>query len=209
MRHPSIPQRSLVAPEPAYRRLPVLFLPFWIMALLFTRSQGAGSELYEGVELLGFALIFAGALGRLWCRLYSVGEDADALPRHGPYSLSRNPLYFFSLMVIVGICLGMENGFVAVISAIAALAYFAFVLPIEEGAKLYRFRDAFLFYSARVPRLFPRFAFPRTRQLVQVDLRKLSLAILDVAILLSAVVFIEGLEMVESVHLLPHIPVPF
>lgn len=53
--------------------------------------------------LLGLLLVGVATVGRLWCSLYISGHENSELITTGPYSLSRNPLYFFSLPGFAGI----------------------------------------------------------------------------------------------------------
>src|SRR5689334_20903012 len=75
-----------------------------IILLLFTRPVLAeGSQGHEFMELAGFLLVLVCFLGRLWSILYVGGRKNDELISIGPFSITQNPLYFFSTVGTVGI----------------------------------------------------------------------------------------------------------
>ena len=48
--------------------------------------------------LVGCLCVGAAMAGRMWCAQYIAGYKNDVLVREGPYSVCRNPLYFFSFL---------------------------------------------------------------------------------------------------------------
>ena len=58
---------------------------------------------------LGIFLAAIGAIGRLWCSVYISGYKTNRLITSGPYAMCRNPLYFFSLIGVVGVALVTET----------------------------------------------------------------------------------------------------
>lgn len=63
---------------------------------------------HESVEDFGRVLIAICILGRCWCTLYIGGRKGETLVSVGPYSLCRNPLYFFSFVGAAGV--GAQTG---------------------------------------------------------------------------------------------------
>lgn len=105
---------------------------------------------------LGIILAAVGALGRLWCSSYVAGNKNRRLIDVGPYSLTRNPLYFFSFIGGLGIAITTETIVIPVIFTIWFFWYYRAVIAGEEiylksafGADFQRYRD-------HVPRLLPR-----------------------------------------------------
>lgn len=130
-----------------------------LVALILISS----SALKERMPLLSTFLNFAGiamvavaCLGRLWCSLYIAGYKTDTLVDQGPYSMCRNPLYFFSLVGAVGIGLASETLLIPAIILFAFAAYYPLVIKSEEAALLKRHGHAFKTYFEKVPRFFPR-----------------------------------------------------
>ena len=58
---------------------------------------------------IGIVLVAVASLGRMWCSLYIAGYKDNRLVKEGPYSLCRNPLYFFSMIGVVGIGCATET----------------------------------------------------------------------------------------------------
>lgn len=64
-------------------------------------------------ELVSLLLVIAGAFGRVWASLYLGGRKNATLVQAGPYSLCRNPLYFFSAVGALGIAIQSHRVLVA------------------------------------------------------------------------------------------------
>ena len=50
------------------------------------------------MSIFGFILVVFGCFGRIWASLYIEGNKTKNLITAGPFSMVRNPLYFFSLI---------------------------------------------------------------------------------------------------------------
>jgi protein-S-isoprenylcysteine O-methyltransferase Ste14 len=104
------------------------------------------------------AFVSAGSALRAWATLYNgyaQGAERKTLATGGPYSWSRNPLYWANALVLLG-------GFVASGSVAwlpAAAAWFALVygrtVRHEERRLASKYGDAYAAYAARVPRWLP------------------------------------------------------
>lgn len=132
-----------------------------VLALLAVSGSawtGGASFVGSGLVAIGLALIGVAMVGRLWCNLYIVGYKNQTLLTTGPYSTSRNPLYFFSSLGGVGVGLTSETLTVGVLIAVLfAITYPGVILTEEQ--RLQRIHgQAWLDYVARVPRFFPRFS---------------------------------------------------
>lgn len=127
-------------------------------ALPFVGSHWpAGSVMHEGIEQAGMLLIIAAVLGRAWCSLYIGGRKSSELVDTGPYSVSRNPLYLFSMLGVVGV--GAQSGSLLLgpILSLAVWLVFRRVIGHEEALLLKVFGKPFSCYCERVPRFGPRF----------------------------------------------------
>lgn len=106
--------------------------------------------------LIGAFLVGIASMGRLWCSLYIAGYKTDKLITQGPYSMCRNPLYFFSLLGAIGVGFASESLLMPFLIFIGFVAYYPFVIKSEER-ELRRFhKDAFDVYVKKVPRFFPK-----------------------------------------------------
>jgi protein-S-isoprenylcysteine O-methyltransferase Ste14 len=104
------------------------------------------------------ASVLAGAALRAWATLhnrYAQGTERKALATGGPYSWSRNPLYWANGFVLLGAF--AASGLFAWLPA--AAAWFAFVygrtVRHEERRLHAKYGAAYAAYAARVPRWLP------------------------------------------------------
>lgn len=135
-----------------------LFGAAFFLLVLVTGSAHDGHALEAILFLLGLVLVGIATVGRLWCSLYISGYKDAELITTGPYSISRNPLYLFSLLGFAGIGFATETFTLGIaLPVIAALGYPA-VIQREEAELRARFGPAFEAYSKRTPRFFPDFA---------------------------------------------------
>lgn len=111
----------------------------------------------HGLEIAGFVLLVIGVMGRIWCAGYISGNKTNQIVRIGPYSISRNPLYFFSFLVLMGAGFACES---ILIAGLLVLIFFVTHWPkiLKEERKLeglhgQDYRD----YINTVPRFIPRF----------------------------------------------------
>ena len=97
---------------------------------------------------------------RWWATLYIGGRKTVELISDGPYSISRNPIYFgtFLLAIAVGV-LAESVAFLAAV-ILVALAYVVLTTAIEEEKLLTYYGDSFQAYRRRVPRCAPHSALP-------------------------------------------------
>ncbi|THB76258.1 MAG: isoprenylcysteine carboxylmethyltransferase family protein [Desulfobacteraceae bacterium] len=107
--------------------------------------------IFSGILLVGVA-----SAGRLWCSLYIAGYKTNRLVTQGPYSMCRNPLYFFSFIGAVGVGLSSETFIIPLLILVAFGLYYPFVIRKEEKRLLHLHREEFKRYLSRVPRFFPK-----------------------------------------------------
>jgi protein-S-isoprenylcysteine O-methyltransferase Ste14 len=133
-----------------------------VYILLFAFSEKkletAMPAITEIMVILGIALVGSGIVGRLWCAQYIAGRKTASLITEGPYSVCRNPLYFFSLTGAVGVGLCTESVTLAlVIPTIFAVIYPITILS-EERTLLQLHGKSYSDYVSKVPRFFPKWS---------------------------------------------------
>jgi protein-S-isoprenylcysteine O-methyltransferase Ste14 len=106
--------------------------------------------------LLGMLLVGVATLGRAWCSLYIAGYKTTTLVTQGPYSISRNPLYFFSLIGLVGVGLCSETVLIPTILVAAFALYYPITIREEEAKLLEVHGQAYRDYAAATPRFLPK-----------------------------------------------------
>lgn len=146
-----------------YRRLRTILSRVFVGGVLVTVIvSSSGWESREWIAILmtlaGLLLVGIATVGRMWCLLYISGYKSDRLITSGPYSLSRNPLYFFSLLGGLGVGLCSETLTIpAVILAVFAL-YYPTVIRWEEEKLLMKHPKEYAEYCRITPRFFPKFS---------------------------------------------------
>ena len=187
------------------RRLALALLVAAIFsALLFVASPAtADNRLHEYIEAFGGVAILVAILGRTWCTLYIGGRKSAEIIRGGPYSVTRNPLYVFSMIGAAGI--GAMTGSVIVAIAFAVISYAAFryVTLVEEDYLRKTFGEPYLRYLEEVPRFFPNFRLFRESEMLSVRPQVLYRTFADGLLFLAAYPFFEIVEYLQNSGVLP------
>lgn len=132
-----------------------IFLLCFFVALPFTDSRYEGSILSDVLFLVGLILIGIATAGRLWCSLFISGHKRSELTIAGPYSMSRNPLYFSSFVGFAGTGLATQTFSFALAFTVFFYALYMFTIRHEERYLGAKFGEEYLKYCARTPRFFP------------------------------------------------------
>jgi len=91
-----------------------------------------GGFAHEAIELAGFFLIVFCIVGRTWCSLYIGGLKNRSLIDAGPYSITRNPLYVFSVIGAVGVGAQLGSIVIALLTGVIVWAVFYILIFSEE-----------------------------------------------------------------------------
>lgn len=127
----------------------------FLAALLLTGSRWQGTIVADLMFLVGLMLAAAGMVGRIWCLVYSSGYKSSQLVTVGPYVISRNPLYFFSFIGLVGIGLSTAT---LTLTALVILFFWMVYPAVIEGEEKFlsaKFGAEYAKYCERTPRFFP------------------------------------------------------
>jgi len=137
------------------RRVLLVCAALVIVAMsLFTESAWRDVTLmHDLIQAGGLVLILCGALGRIWSSLYLNGRKNTELMTHGPYSLTRNPLYVFSIMGVTGMGLLSGSLLTGLVSGGLIYLVFNWVIAQEEDTLQMIFGVPYSQYKKHVPRL--------------------------------------------------------
>jgi protein-S-isoprenylcysteine O-methyltransferase Ste14 len=186
-------QRIHILQVSALASLPVIILaqPTW--------EGGA----HEFIEIAGIALAFACVIGRMWSILYVGSKKNKELVTSGPYSMTRNPLYFFSCIGAVGI--GLMYGSVIVAMLMGCIAYVVLSATAAKEADYLRtsFGPAYEVYSRRTPMFWPNPRLYEDAPEVHFSPRALKKTVLDGTLFLAAFPIIETIEYLQATGTLP------
>jgi protein-S-isoprenylcysteine O-methyltransferase Ste14 len=103
---------------------------------------------------VGGAIAFAGVLVRAWAAGHI--HKFEKLAVTGPYSHTRNPLYFGSFLLAAGFAAAAGVWWLAVLVAVLYLSIYFPVMRVEEGDLRSHFGGEFEEFARNVPLFFPR-----------------------------------------------------
>lgn len=139
-------------------RINILRLSFLVLVpliLFVPPGLGSNGPWHEMIETIGALMLFAGVLGRFWSILYVGGVKNAQLMTDGPFSMTRNPLYFFSTVAATGIGLMLGAVSFAILLG-GTVGLILWITARREMAFLRQeFGPAYDQYAARVPFFFP------------------------------------------------------
>lgn len=137
-----------------------VFFGLLIVLLLVSDSKWESVSPIISALLFLAGCFFAGiaSLGRLWCSLYIAGYKTKRLVTEGPYSISRNPLYFFSMLGGLGVGLATETFTIPVLILAGFAWYYPYVMRHEENKLREHHGDQFKAYFETVPRFWPKWS---------------------------------------------------
>jgi protein-S-isoprenylcysteine O-methyltransferase Ste14 len=100
------------------------------------------------------------AIGRNWVHALDAATFRDrkdqALVTSGPYRCVRNPIYLGCFAIVLALSLLAAN-WIILVPAVGIVVLIYRQIPEEEAMLLERFGDPYREYSARTPRIVPRF----------------------------------------------------
>jgi protein-S-isoprenylcysteine O-methyltransferase Ste14 len=181
----------------------LLIVPVLLLVLLSDHLHPEGSLREALLEVTGLILLVAAMGGRIWASAHLAGRKDRTLVTSGPYSLTRNPLYLFSLFGFVGAGLVFESITGALLMGVV---FFVAHWPTihREEARLERlFGDEYRRYAARVPRFAPALRLPESPAEMLVDTRRFNAALRDALAVPMVVVVAELVEWAKLSGVLP------
>jgi protein-S-isoprenylcysteine O-methyltransferase Ste14 len=167
----------------------------------------AGHPLMEkSLFVVGVALAGFGAAGRAWATSYISGHKLKRLVTTGPYSMCRNPLYFFSTLLGIGFGFCTETLTMPAIIAVALAVLYYFQIRSEEQILQTVFGSEYDDYLAEVPRFFPSYRAYCEPETISISPRLFKNGLFGIAFLL---ILIGALEMLEGLHESGYLPTLF
>lgn len=157
----------------------------------------------ESLKALGLVMILFGAFGRVWCAGHIAGRKNRDLVALGPYSMMRNPLYFFSMFAFTGsgLCFGSFT-LGAAFLAVFLLTHWPTILA-EEGFLRGAFGEPYAQYCAEVPRFWPKISLFRPATEVTIGIRAFNRALLEAGLMPLAFLTALGIERLQHAGVMP------
>lgn len=195
-----------VAPFNQRKRLKVVQIlsVVMIIGLIFSRPLwNEDTTPHDIMEMLGVGFILACIFGRLWSILYVGGHKNTNLITLGPYSVTRNPLYFFSTLGAIGIGLTFGSLLVAVVFGLLTYLVFRFTALREATFLADKFGDDYAEYARQTPLYWPNIMNYRDSFEITFSTRALFKTFVDAMFFLATVPLLEGLEYLHTQDIVP------
>lgn len=200
----SQPRFSLATMQLIRKAVLFLFAAGGLFIAIFADSTWPdGSLAHEGIELAGFFLIAFCIVGRTWCSLYIGGLKNKSLIDAGPYSITRNPLYVFSVIGAVGVGAQLGSVVIAILAGSVTWAVFYILIFSEERHLRDRFGASFRNYMVRVPRFFPNFRLWRDMESLTIKPGIVRATFIDACVFLLSIPICEGFDHLHDIGLVP------
>lgn len=179
----------------------IILLPLLILTHPYFGGDGL---IYELMEVVGTLLIIACVLGRFWSILYVGKHKNRGVVTDGPYSITRNPLYFFSTIGAFGVGLLFGKLTLALVLGIGVFAILYRTALKEQAYLTAEFGAAYADYATRVPMFLPDLRLFRTSDDVTVSAAAIRRNLLDAFVFLSAIPLAElSAALHEHTHWMP------
>lgn len=181
----------------------LLFWPVIAFALVSRSAYTDGGFWDTTLEVISFLILLVGTMGRTWTSAYISGRKNFELVTDGPYSMTRNPLYFFSLLAYIGAGLAFEKVTVAVAFAVLFFLTHWSTIAAEEHKLRQRFGESFDAYARRVPRFLPRWHLLEMPEFVTFRSATFNRAILDCSLIMLTFVLGDVIKYGQHAGILP------
>ena len=135
------------------------------------------------MSILGFVLVVFGSFGRIWASLYIEGNKTKNLVTSGPFSMVRNPLYFFSLIMLLGFSLALKAIYLPLALLLIFVLFHVPTIANEERKLRKNHGDKFESYTKSTPRLIPnifKYKRPDTGEKVLVKISRINGVLIEV-----------------------------
>lgn len=180
----------------------ILFLILTYFFLFTSYPWPKNSILAISLDTLGFILIVLCCFGRIWSSLFICGYKNKKLITVGPYSITRNPLYFFSFLGAVGIGLVSKNIIILFLLTFFFLFY-NYIVVLDEEAKLKEIhQDKYVLYKAKTSRVIPKFSNYKEIEQFTVNARLFKRALGDIMWFFWLYIIIKALESYRNINFL-------
>ena len=112
--------------------------------------------------MLGIVFVVSGELGRIWCVSYAGGitrtrtGDLNQLITSGPFSLVRNPIYIFNIIMYSASAFLLGVPSLVPFAVIYFVLEYTFIVAYEEGILVKAFGEEYIQYTDKVNRWLPK-----------------------------------------------------
>ncbi|MCL2567566.1 MAG: isoprenylcysteine carboxylmethyltransferase family protein [Alphaproteobacteria bacterium] len=141
------------------------------------------SSVYNFMFVLGLFLIFVCILGRTFTSLFMSDKRGRSIVSQGMYSITRNPLYFFSFLGTLGIGLIYSSLTIIVLLILFFSFYYYHVISYEEKFLTSEFSQEYVDYlNSNIPRFFPKIKLWKSSDYLEVNYKVVLRTIVDASL---------------------------
>jgi len=173
-----------------------------LLFILMLTTQGH-PNIY--MDTFGFLLIVASGLGRVWAASYIAGFKSGKVVQDGPYSIMRNPLYFFSLLGFAGVGLVFGSFILSLLLIGVFLITHLPVIRYEEGKLLELFGEEYAAYKMKTPRFFPKVSLFHSPDIIDFYPKKFAKTLRESALLIAAYGIVKLIVWMHLNNILPNL----
>ncbi len=152
-----------------------MLLPVGSLVALSPPRVEWGSTLDLALNSLAWALFLFGGAFRFWATLYVGGNKGKTLITDGPYSITRNPLYFGTLLIGASTVVFLQSISLLAALVVASSSYLFFTLRSERNRLRSHHGAAYDRYCERVPMLLPNVRLFKSPERIDLDVHCLRL----------------------------------
>jgi len=133
----------------------LVLVPAGVAVAFSTPTIVHGTFIDYLIDAAGWIFFVLYAVFRVWATMYVGNRKDHELQTEGPYSLTRNPLYFGSLCYALAVACFLKS--ITLVFGIAAggFVYLHWVIASEERFLEWKFGDAYRAYRRCTPRIWP------------------------------------------------------
>ena len=160
------------------------------------KSQGVSIAM----DLIGFIMVLIGGIGRLWSSLYIEGNKNRKLISDGPYSMMRNPLYIFSMLLLIGYILLIKSIIIGVLFLSIFMLLYMSTIYNEEKILLSRHDSAYMEYFRKTPRFIPKLSLYKasnSQTSIDINVKKIESVMIEVA---GFILFFGLIKLLDILH---------
>jgi len=132
-----------------------LFAPALVAIIVSQPLVEKGSFADLALYAIGWLFFMLYIMFRMWATLYVGGRKDSELQTEGPYSMTRNPLYFGTFCMAMATACFFKSLFLVALIVISYVIYSRLVIKAEEGVLEDIFGSEFRKYCERTPRFVP------------------------------------------------------
>ena len=171
--------------------------------LFTTHAWPETSAVDTSLSTAAFVLLIVGCIGRIWCASYIAGRKNRDLVTDGPFSITRNPLYFFSFVAMLGAGMAFESlSVTALFLGVFFLTHWPTILK-EERFLHQTFGKPYEEYMARVPRFLPNPRLYKGTPEVTLGTAAFTRTMLEAALIPLVYLAAQAIEAGHQQHILP------